>query len=112
MYTDIIPFFFFQAEDGIRDADVTGVQTCALPIAGRVHRLARAARAGPGAARAGAHARSTQGAAGPGPEDGAPDREGRLRARRASRASAAGRSAAGAARREGPCRWSRDRGPE
>src|SRR5215813_3569409 len=25
-------FFFFQAEDGIRDADVTGVQTCALPI--------------------------------------------------------------------------------
>src|SRR5690554_8144924 len=28
--------FFFQAEDGIRDADVTGVQTCALPISGRV----------------------------------------------------------------------------
>src|SRR5215813_15331048 len=25
-------FFFFQAEDGIRAADVTGVQTCALPI--------------------------------------------------------------------------------
>src|SRR5690554_7187691 len=25
-------FFFFQAEDGIRDADVTGVRTCALPI--------------------------------------------------------------------------------
>ena len=25
-------FFFFQAEDGIRDYDVTGVQTCALPI--------------------------------------------------------------------------------
>src|SRR3989442_2811855 len=25
-------FFFFQAEDGIRYADVTGVQTCALPI--------------------------------------------------------------------------------
>src|SRR5207245_5704982 len=24
--------FFFQAEDGIRDATVTGVQTCALPI--------------------------------------------------------------------------------
>src|ERR1035438_2768158 len=24
--------FFFQAEDGIRDAEVTGVQTCALPI--------------------------------------------------------------------------------
>src|SRR5215510_15169351 len=26
-------FFFFQAEDGIRDGHVTGVQTCALPIA-------------------------------------------------------------------------------
>src|SRR3989442_11965999 len=32
---DLVRFmfvFFFQAEDGIRDADVTGVQTCALPI--------------------------------------------------------------------------------
>src|SRR6266581_563173 len=28
-------FFFFQAEDGIRDGRVTGVQTCALPIFGR-----------------------------------------------------------------------------
>src|SRR5258707_10906326 len=27
-----ICFFFFQAEDGIRDIGVTGVQTCALPI--------------------------------------------------------------------------------
>src|SRR2546427_7703693 len=27
-----VPFFFFQAEDGIRDLTVTGVQTCALPI--------------------------------------------------------------------------------
>src|SRR3712207_7744020 len=27
-------FFFFQAEDGIRDIGVTGVQTCALPIFG------------------------------------------------------------------------------
>ena len=27
-------FFFFQAEDGIRDSPVTGVQTCALPISG------------------------------------------------------------------------------
>src|SRR5207248_7172226 len=27
-----IVFFFFQAEDGIRDRTVTGVQTCALPI--------------------------------------------------------------------------------
>src|SRR2546427_6771073 len=28
-------FFFFQAEDGIRDLTVTGVQTCALPISWR-----------------------------------------------------------------------------
>src|SRR5207245_5526212 len=28
-------FFLFQAEDGIRDATVTGVQTCALPISDR-----------------------------------------------------------------------------
>src|SRR5687768_17939280 len=27
--------FFFQAEDGIRDVAVTGVQTCALPICGQ-----------------------------------------------------------------------------
>src|SRR3989442_6316580 len=32
-------FFFFQAEDGIRDADVTGVQTCALPIS--IHTMFR-----------------------------------------------------------------------
>src|SRR5690606_29334217 len=29
----VLCFFFFQAEDGIRDFHVTGVQTCALPIA-------------------------------------------------------------------------------
>src|SRR2546430_6652714 len=29
-----VMFFFFQAEDGIRDLTVTGVQTCALPISG------------------------------------------------------------------------------
>src|SRR5690606_40125855 len=28
----IVDYFFFQAEDGIRDFHVTGVQTCALPI--------------------------------------------------------------------------------
>ena len=28
----VLCFFFFQAEDGIRDRLVTGVQTCALPI--------------------------------------------------------------------------------
>src|SRR5699024_12028790 len=30
--TSVLLFFFFQAEDGIRDRNVTGVQTCALPI--------------------------------------------------------------------------------
>src|SRR5438094_10443118 len=30
-------FFFFQAEDGIRDRTVTGVQTCALPISHERH---------------------------------------------------------------------------
>src|SRR5256885_13125487 len=45
-------FFFFQAEDGIRDYKVTGVQTCALPIlAHRARRIDgdhRAAAADPG----------------------------------------------------------------
>src|SRR5205823_8451454 len=31
-YVNYVFFFFFQAEDGIRDKLVTGVQTCALPI--------------------------------------------------------------------------------
>src|SRR2546429_2123652 len=41
-------FFFFQAEDGIRDVAVTGVQTCALPISsgGRVLTGARSERRG------------------------------------------------------------------
>src|SRR5690606_39861154 len=34
-------FFFFQAEDGIRDFHVTGVQTCALPILSGVFVAAR-----------------------------------------------------------------------
>src|SRR2546421_1681453 len=55
-------FFFFQAEDGIRDLIVTGVQTCALPISlGRAEHAAdrraaaparRVARDPPGARRA------------------------------------------------------------
>ena len=32
MLYNVLFFFFFQAEDGIRDYKVTGVQTCALPI--------------------------------------------------------------------------------
>src|SRR5256885_2454897 len=34
-------FFFFQAEDGIRDYKVTGVQTCALPISDIAHVILR-----------------------------------------------------------------------
>src|SRR5258706_1213808 len=36
-----VVYFFFQAEDGIRDWSVTGVQTCALPIS-RLRRRSRA----------------------------------------------------------------------
>src|SRR5438067_4992428 len=37
----IMWFFFFQAEDGIRDRNVTGVQTCALPILNRVEDIVK-----------------------------------------------------------------------
>src|SRR5205085_5706453 len=37
-------FFFFQAEDGIRDLTVTGVQTCALPILAASNRAAEMMR--------------------------------------------------------------------
>src|SRR5205085_12651187 len=36
MFVCVCGFFFFQAEDGIRDLTVTGVQTCALPISSQV----------------------------------------------------------------------------
>src|SRR2546426_3250155 len=39
-------FFFFQAEDGIRDYKVTGVQTCALPILYRTASEGSAGRGG------------------------------------------------------------------
>src|SRR5437667_3560571 len=42
--------FFFQAEDGIRDRDVTGVQTCALPLSTGPPRSQRSG--GPGQAEA------------------------------------------------------------
>src|SRR2546430_3333580 len=63
--------FFFQAEDGIRDLTVTGVQTCALPIssstplraARRPPRECRPPQAGGGDARGGLHSRGGRRAA-------------------------------------------------
>src|ERR1039457_6750556 len=40
----LLLFFFFTAEDGIRDYKVTGVQTCALPICSRARRLSNTLR--------------------------------------------------------------------
>src|SRR6266536_4738643 len=54
----IILFFFFQAEDGIRDPLVTGVQTCALPILQYADRAAADARIPARALAASASARS------------------------------------------------------
>src|SRR5439155_10635258 len=45
IYANMISYFFFQAEDGIRDGHVTGVQTCALPISSRRKARSRAMRA-------------------------------------------------------------------
>src|SRR5437763_2688325 len=47
----VLIFFFFQAEDGIRDTSVTGVQTCALPISAGLRRSARHRDAAPVPAR-------------------------------------------------------------
>src|SRR5438445_13156063 len=59
-----VVIFFFQAEDGIRDIGVTGVQTCALPISG-VHLLERPCAAGTSADAAGCtRARSARGCLG------------------------------------------------
>src|SRR2546430_10025395 len=56
---DCVEFFFFQAEDGIRDLTVTGVQTCALPIsAPRRDVDMRHVRDGRGGARGRAEARA------------------------------------------------------
>src|SRR5256886_10033215 len=43
MYSSLF-FFFFQAEDGIRDLTVTGVQTCALPICAAASHVTRVLR--------------------------------------------------------------------
>src|SRR5256885_3625414 len=55
-------FFFFQAEDGIRDYKVTGVQTCALPIYDPLpHAPAELVRVAAGSTFGGADADSTHG---------------------------------------------------
>src|SRR5207247_4669048 len=83
----VLSVFFFQAEDGIRDPLVTGVQTCALPICGRsppARPLARGRRApatsgrglrGPGGAGRRGRAASAGTPRGPAP---APPRRPRL----------------------------------
>src|SRR6266498_2234400 len=59
-------FFFFQAEDGIRDADVTGVQTCALPISRPRRRRLRSPHRGSPQAREPGARQSVPGRTGPG----------------------------------------------
>src|SRR5229473_3177913 len=62
-------FFFFQAEDGIRDKLVTGVQTCALPIS------AAAAAAGKGPQPQTQTVAEKAGGGTPGPRQRRPERE-------------------------------------
>src|SRR5256885_5470637 len=50
-------FFFFQAEDGIRDYKVTGVQTCALPISPRSWKASWRSRPSPGSPATGPRSR-------------------------------------------------------
>src|SRR6202011_6392521 len=59
-FLGIIISFFFQAEDGIRDTSVTGVQTCALPIL-RGAGLRPRAHSSVAAARAAVHGRNAHG---------------------------------------------------
>src|SRR2546422_8433919 len=57
----VVFFFFFQAEDGIRDVAVTGVQTCALPISRRAAVQANSRAVPAGADPVGAALRSHAG---------------------------------------------------
>src|SRR5207247_7841668 len=65
-------FFFFQAEDGIRDPLVTGVQTCALPIscasrAGQSRRSSPSGRARGGSSTLGSRPAATRVSSSPPP---------------------------------------------
>src|SRR5256885_6267990 len=75
-------FFFFQAEDGIRDYKVTGVQTCALPIY-RPRHGDRRRRAGDERGR-GAHRRARRGTPHAAADGGDGSEEPQLRAERAT----------------------------
>src|SRR5262249_57486784 len=72
----VVVFFFFQAEDGIRDWSVTGVQTCALPIspAQRVGPAGITPHGHDGRARQVASAWAGAGTTGHGPDRRADDR--------------------------------------
>src|SRR5206468_5729428 len=92
-------FFFFQAEDGIRDLIVTGVQTCALPISRDREGRPGAARRRAGRAQPVAQPRARDGAARGGPRSGASGRapppadeadEGRSEERRVGKEGRAG----------------------
>src|SRR5438067_2924221 len=103
-------FFFFQAEDGIRDRNVTGVQTCALPISRSPDHL-HGRRAGPPSAGQGLAPESPGGAG----ADLRRDARGRPR-RRVVRAGRRGRlkradRGRGARRRAGVARDDQDRVP-
>src|SRR2546430_12279033 len=91
--------FFFQAEDGIRDLTVTGVQTCALPISSPRPRSVRDAWHRPSARR-------TSRRGGP-PSDPAQARRlaGRARARAAACAGRGARSEERRVGEEGRSRW-------
>src|SRR2546427_13310395 len=65
-------FFFFQAEDGIRDLTVTGVQTCALPISPSAAKARAIARPMPPPAPVTTTARPSRRIAGSGEADGDP----------------------------------------
>src|SRR5256885_8577931 len=99
-------FFFFQAEDGIRDYKVTGVQTCALPISrparGRDPRPRR--RPGlrrPALSRASRALRECRRAVPTAPPGGAARVPGRATARARERAAAWGSSRTRSSREEG-----------
>src|SRR5437667_8392078 len=101
-YLLFLEFFFMQAEDGIRDRDVTGVHTCALPILYGGRRRAGAARrtwagwAASGRARCAAPGRASRPAS-------APRRPARRAAARPRRRTAPGRRSRAAS----PRRWRR-----